>query len=234
MNLKFRATQPELLDNLECQGEEVSQNLRELDFINKWLGGNALSISILKAYFKNRPSSSTPSRFLDLGSGSGDLAHQCHLLLQKKGQAYTVGIDANPFMCDYANTYHKEENLTFRCLNIFDAQELPEHDIFHACLILHHFTEEELINVFQKLKKETKELVIINDLHRHPLAYYSIKWLTQLFSKSEFVKHDAPLSVAKGFKKKELEKVILAAGWKPEQIEIRWRWAFRWAICLRQ
>jgi hypothetical protein len=71
----------------------------------------------------------------------------------------------------------------------------------------------------------------INDLHRHAFAYYSIRALTRLFSKSYLVKNDAPLSVLRGFKKKEFISLLNQAG--IPNYTIRWRWAFRWLIIVR-
>jgi hypothetical protein len=65
-------------------------------------------------------------------------------------------------------------------------------------------------------------------LQRHPLAYYSIKILTRLFSKSYLVKNDAPLSVLRGFHKKELVNILQAANIASFSIE--WRNAFRWLV----
>jgi hypothetical protein len=67
-------------------------------------------------------------------------------------------------------------------------------------------------------------------LHRHPVAYYSIKALTNLFSGSYLVKNDAPLSVLRAFRKKELQNLLLAAGIK--NYSLRWKWAFRWQLIL--
>jgi hypothetical protein len=68
----------------------------------------------------------------------------------------------------------------------------------------------------------------INDLHRHPFAYYSIKWLTGLFSKSYLVKNDAPLSVLRGFKRKELEMFNVQCSIL--NARLKWKWAFRWLL----
>ncbi len=68
----------------------------------------------------------------------------------------------------------------------------------------------------------------INDLHRNAIAHHSIKLLTTLFSRSYLVKNDAPLSVLKGFKRKELRDHLELAGIRNYQIE--WKWAFRWLI----
>jgi predicted nuclease with RNAse H fold len=41
------------------------------------------------------------------------------------------------------------------------------------------------------------------------------------------VQHDAPLSVARGFRRAELAAIAKQAGLRPT---IRWHWAFRWAL----
>jgi hypothetical protein len=69
---------------------------------------------------------------------------------------------------------------------------------------------------------------IINDIHRHWLAYYSIKLLTRIFSRSMMVRFDAPLSVLRAFRKKELEVILRNAG--ISNFKIKWMWAFRWQV----
>jgi hypothetical protein len=69
---------------------------------------------------------------------------------------------------------------------------------------------------------------VINDLQRHWFAYYSIKFLTRLLNGSALVKHDAPVSVLRGFRKSELEALIAAA--KVKNVTISWKWAFRYLI----
>ena len=68
----------------------------------------------------------------------------------------------------------------------------------------------------------------VNDLHRHPLAYHSIKLITSLFSKSYLVKNDAPLSVARGFKKDELIEILQQSS--IIHYQLKWMWAFRWLL----
>ena len=74
--------------------------------------------------------------------------------------------------------------------------------------------------------------VVINDLHRHPLAYYGISILSTLFSKSYLVKHDAKLSVLKGFKKAEWIYFLKTKHFK--NYEIEWIWAFRHLITIQK
>jgi hypothetical protein len=40
-----RSTQTELLDNDDIPFEDIKQNMKELDFINRWLGGHSITLS---------------------------------------------------------------------------------------------------------------------------------------------------------------------------------------------
>jgi hypothetical protein len=82
--------------------------------------------------------------------------------------------------------------------------------------------------MFRWMHENSRSGFFINDLHRHPLAYHSIRLLTCFFSKSYLVKHDAPLSVLRGFKKKEMEELLNSAG--IQHYKIQWKWAFRWLV----
>ena len=116
-------------------------------------------------------------------------------------------------------------------LNILDNSfAVLRYDVVLATLFLHHFSDRQLIEIFKSLKKQARIGIVVNDLHRHPLAYYSIKLLTVFFSKSSMVKYDAPLSVLRGFSKKELKAILELAGIK--HYSITWKWAFRWQIII--
>jgi len=78
------------------------------------------------------------------------------------------------------------------------------------------------------MQANSRQGFFINDLHRHPLAYYSIKFLTSIFSRSKLVKNDAPLSVARGFKRKDWVWLMNESGLKAGLIQ--WKWAFRYLI----
>jgi 2-polyprenyl-3-methyl-5-hydroxy-6-metoxy-1,4-benzoquinol methylase len=229
-DFKSRSKELELMDDLNCSGQVVEQTLRELEFINRTLGGNAVTVQGVMALIGHR---STAVSILDLGCGGGDML----LLLQKKLQSENVpatflGIDANPHIVDYA-IRHCDGNpwISFKAVDIFSKNfKQLKCDVAIATLFLHHFTDEQLVGIFKQLIEQVTIGIVINDLHRHPLAFHSISLLTIFFSKSAMVKYDAPLSVLRGFKKKELTGILDRAGIK--KYSIHWRWAFRWQIVI--
>jgi len=219
------------MDDFTCEGQIVEQTLRELEVINSKLGGNKISLHGLIALLNDK--NGQVFKVADLGCGGGDILKLFNHWGEKHNKHFElVGIDANPFIIDYARKNLKGiQNISFKTQNILTKEFRTQNfDIIHCSLFLHHFTEEELIYLLSNFKKQARIGVVINDLHRHWLAYYLIKILTKLFSKSSMVKYDAPLSVARAFRKNEIIELLNQAG--IERYEIKWRWAFRWEIII--
>jgi 2-polyprenyl-3-methyl-5-hydroxy-6-metoxy-1,4-benzoquinol methylase len=227
-----RSETVEIMDDLNCSGPIVDQTLLELEFINKWLGGNAVTLSGLNKVLQNF--SSTSFKIADLGCGGGDMLVLIKDQLTKKNiKATCTGIDANPNIIEYArkNTDSHAE-INFKAIDVLSNEFRQESfDIVFATLFFHHFTQDQLIDLFAHLNKTTRCGIVINDLHRHPLAYYSIKFLTKTFSKSPMVVNDAPLSVHRGFTRAELKEILSAAG--ITSYSLQWKWAFRWQLVIQ-
>lgn len=229
-----RSKEKEFLDDLQCEGDDLKQNLRELKFINKWLGGNNVTLSGLEKALLN-VQIKEPLRIADLGCGGGDILE----LIAKWGREknmpmFLTGVDANAYIIEYAkkNTVEYPE-IRYELLNVFSEQFASmKFDLVNCTLFCHHFDDESLVKLFSQLRNQTRIAVVINDLHRHWFAYYSISWLTKFFSRSYMVKNDAKLSVLRGFSRKELEAIIRKAGYT--DFSVSWKWAFRWEAVLRK
>jgi 2-polyprenyl-3-methyl-5-hydroxy-6-metoxy-1,4-benzoquinol methylase len=223
-----RSTGIEIMDDLNCSGEVVHQTLRELEFINRTLGGNAVTVTGVKQLLKGNKGESI--HILDLGCGGGDMLKL--LKSRIKIKATGKGVDANPHIVDYARQHNQDPSISFAAMDILSDEFRREScDVAIATLFFHHFSDSQLVKIFSHLKKQARIGIVINDLHRHPLAYHSIKLLTGLFSKSSMVKYDAPLSVLRGFSRKELVSILDQAG--IENCTLTWKWAFRWEIVIK-
>ena len=228
-----RSYQPELMDDLELANDALRKNLDELEVINKYLGGNSVVIGALeKLRIKKLIHHQKNIRIADLGCGGGDTLREIAKWAKKrKLNVELIGIDANSFMLDYASEKAKQQDLhiVFKKIDIFsEIFEQESYDISICSLFCHHFTNEELLHIFKQVQKNTRMAFIINDLHRHWFAYYSIKYITKILNGSHLVQHDAPLSVLRAFKRKELENLLDSANFT--YYELGWRWAFRYQI----
>lgn len=236
-NLTHRSYEKELIDNLELDNDALRENLEELALINKYLGGNQVTISGLSKLISNPNSPITNNQssitIADLGCGGGDMLMVMADWAKKKGvNAQFIGIDANDFMINFAKERTRNyQNISYLHQNIF-SEEFQEHsfDIVTMTLFCHHFEDEALIKILQQFRKQTRLGVVINDIHRHWFAYHSIAWITKLFLKSYLVKNDAKLSVWRAFRRKDLVNIIQKAGYT--NYSIRWKWAFRWEVVL--
>jgi 2-polyprenyl-3-methyl-5-hydroxy-6-metoxy-1,4-benzoquinol methylase len=232
VSLDERCYEMEIMDDLDCSGEVVNQTLRELELINKWLGGNAVTINALSQVLKT-VQKEQPHALVDLGCGGGDMLRIINRFARSKGYNLSLtGVDANPNIIAFAREYNKAlRDVEFETVNILSPEFFQHHyDIAIGTLFFHHFTSDEISNFLQNLRGNVSTALIINDIHRHPLAYYSIRFLTSLFSKSSMVRFDAPLSVRRAFKRKELVEIIEKAGYN--HYSLRWKWAFRWQVII--
>ena len=218
------------MDDLTLAADALRQNLDELETINTWLGGYRPVLNAL-ARLKSRWPAGRPLQLADLGSGGGDTLRHVARWARKNGVAVELtGIDANAFMLEYATAKSREyPEISYRQLDIFSPEfQAQPYDILTSSLFCHHFTDEELVPLLRQWHRQAGVAVVINDLHRHWLAYYSIQWLTRLLGGSYLVRHDAPLSVARAFRREDWMKLLAQAG--IEKYELRWRWAFRWQV----
>ncbi|MBA2612556.1 MAG: methyltransferase domain-containing protein [Bacteroidetes bacterium] len=228
MLLSTRSYKKEFLDLDDIKTPDLNRNLLELDIINKNLGGYNASINGLKTIFKNSNSINT---ILDIGFGGGDSIKQLSKLSKQYGkEVFFYGVDLKTDCVKYAEKNLEgivNKQLICDDYRNISSELLKKVDVIHCSLFLHHLTNEEIISLF-KFCKQHHCMILANDLHRHWLAYYSIKYLTALFSRSYLVKNDAPLSVKRGFKKNELLLLLKEAGYK--NYSVTWSWAFRYII----
>ena len=140
-----------------------------------------------------------------------------------------VGIDIKKECIDYA--IERSRNYPNIRYVISDYRHIEESfDIVHCSLFTHHLDDTQLEHYLDWSTEKSSIGVIINDLHRNFLAYYSIKLLTLLFSKSYLVRNDACLSVLRSFRAKEWTAHAHKAGL---ECQVSWIWAFRYATILK-
>lgn len=220
-----RRSTPELMDDPAVNDGNVDRALKELSVINRWLGGyrvSRLGVGRLSSFLPpNRPVT-----VLDIGAGGSDLAKA----LAPLGRRFDVtSLDINFHACARA----QEQQQPVTAVN-GSAFSLPfrdrSFDVVHASLFLHHCSDAEAQTVLAAFLRVARCGVVINDLHRHSIAYAGITLLTGVLSRSELVRHDAPVSVLRAFRRNEFDSLLSSA---PQvSTSISWHWAFRWCVCI--
>jgi 2-polyprenyl-3-methyl-5-hydroxy-6-metoxy-1,4-benzoquinol methylase len=230
MKFEHRSSEKELLDRNDIPFADIERNMAELEVINSKLGGHRITIEGLKSLLNKFPIEERAKTLVvcEIGCGGGDnlswilrWAKKCSINIR------LIGIDINAQCIEYARKHNDHSAMQFICGDYAETLvQIEKADIIFSSLFCHHFSDEELVQMFSLMKRRAKKGCFINDLHRHAFAYYSIKFLTTWFSKSYLVKNDAPISVLRGFKRKELHRLLTRAGIRGFHLE--WKWAFRW------
>jgi 2-polyprenyl-3-methyl-5-hydroxy-6-metoxy-1,4-benzoquinol methylase len=238
MNFAQRSAQPELLDSDNIPFEDIKRNMEELNIINTWLGGHDITISgvikLIGLRYAHDPANEEPVHICEVGCGGGDNLQTIYYWCRKHGiKVRCTGIDIKPECIEYAKQRATEmKDAKWICADYATCdfgEDKP--DIIFSSLFCHHFSNERLLHVLQWKRQQSGTGFFINDLNRHPLAYFFIRLLTRLFSKSYLVKNDAPLSVLRGFRKKEWKRLLQQAGM--QNATVQWRWAFRHLVVVR-
>lgn len=223
--MKQRSSQKEHLDRDDIPAADIHRNMRELNTINTWLGGHRITVK----GFAQLAGQHKRLHVCEIGCGGGDnlvaiqkWANQHEIALQ------VTGIDWNPDCLTVAKAQVQLVDAHWLAADYRTVVLEQKPDIVFSSLFCHHFSTAELVPQLQWMEANSRLGFFINDLHRHALAYWSIKGLTALFSRSYLVKNDAPISVARGFLKSEWQDLLAAAGLPSARIQ--WEWAFRHLI----
>ena len=222
----YRSQEEEIMDHLEMNGDLLINTLDQIASINKWLGGNRLTLDGLKKLLINHNKEQV-LKVLDLGCGNGDMLREVADYGREHGYRFSlVGVDANQATIDYAIKLSQDySEITYLSQDVLSSEfSVHQCDIVLSTLFLHHFDDVVALDLIQSLVSQAKIGVIVNDLHRHKGAYYLFKLLS-LFIKNEMVKTDGAISILRGFKRADLEQYAAAINYKNT---ITWRWAFRY------
>ncbi|WP_299667005.1 methyltransferase domain-containing protein [uncultured Polaribacter sp.] len=231
ISTKHRTDKEEIMDDFSIGGDLLRDTLDKLEHINRWLGGNKVTVNGLKEILKNHPKEQE-IKIVDIGCGHGDILRDVAKFGRKNDYKMKLfGVDANPTAIAYANELSLNyPELSFETQDIFsDEFKSRKFDVVLATLFLHHFKEPELVSFLGNTIKQTKIGIVVNDLHRHTLAYY-LFMLLSIFIANKMIIEDGLTSVLRGFKRKDLESISNKINVKPQ---ISWKWAFRYLWILK-
>ena len=232
VDTSHRSSEIEIMDDFTMEGILIRDTLDKIEIINRFLGGNTVTIKGLKNLIKNQSKNKTIT-IVDLGCGNGDILRDVAKFGRKNNYSFKlIGIDANLAAINYAKELSKEySELSFKTIDILSEDFKKEsYDIVLCTLFLHHFKNEELISFLKTTIEKATIGVVVNDLHRHKLAYYLFK-LIGFFIKNKMVRQDGLTSVLRAFKRKDLENISTQI---KVHFSIQWKWAFRYLWILKK
>lgn len=199
MVFKTRSTEPERIDTGDHTPEEYETFLREIAFINRYLGdARALRRSLFREIERL---DLREFSVLDVACGSGELLRQTAELARRSGRyARLTGIDLHEL-----SFVEPAAGISFVR---GDAFRLPfadgSFDFAISSLFFHHLSDEQIPLALSEMSRVARRGVFVIDLERRRTAYYLYKLFCLGFRISPLVTHDGSLSVKKGFDRGEL------------------------------
>ena len=194
--LNGRVLKPELLDTL--QPEEARASLADLVRVNKYWGGH----STLRKLVDRAIAPGEAFTLLDVGAASGDMGRVV-------GEMRPLGRVTS---LDYIESHLIGGE---QCV-AGDAFALPfaarSFDYVFSSLFLHHFTDEQVVELLAGFGRVARKQVLVIDLWRHPVPYYFISRTRWLFGWHPVTVYDGAISVEAAFSPQELTNLARRAG----------------------
>lgn len=234
-DLTRRLWNDEWMDDFSITDDRLRRALDELRWVNRLLGGYGTMKAVLRPWLQAQRGRTV--QVLDLGTGVADYPEVLVRWARQLGvDVQVTALDANPATVAYAGQVLDRrlppalrQRIT---LATGDALALPypdqSFDLVLASMFLHHFTHAAAVQVVREMQRLARQGLLVNDLHRHPLAWAGIRSLVAVLPVSPMFHHDGPLSVRRAFRRADLAAIAREAGlhrWR-----IRWHWAFRWSL----
>lgn len=228
--LAVRALESELMDDFSQGGVELAEAHRHLRRLNKLFGAARPVCRGLDRLWKEV---GKPERWtiMDVGCGAGELNRTVFRWARRRGVRLSlILVDKSEEACEEAGRlFGGDERVQIWRDDLFG---LPEScvDVVTASQFAHHFSEEELIAVVRRMSALARVGVVLADIHRHWLAWAAVSLATRMVSGNRYIRHDGPLSVAKGFQDDDWGK--LGRSLPSCQLTYEWIALFRYVVTI--
>ncbi len=221
-----RSTEPEMMDLPGQPRELLTEDLRNLRRINRYLGchRNVLR-GLARLVSSNKLRAFT---LLDIGTGSADIpAVIVRWARANHVRARIVALERDPVGVQEAaeQTRKFSEITVIRGDGISPPFDAACFDFVLASQLLHHFSDSEIIAALRTWARLARVAIIVNDLVRHPLAYHGIRLVAKIFTRNEMTRTDGPRSVERACTTSEWRELFRRAN--IGKFSVQWALPFR-------
>ena len=211
--LKERSATKEIMDLGGRDSAEIQGAYRLLARVNRFLGGRRVILKHLERFAK-RWSETEAVRILDVGTGGGDIPKAIIDWARKKRHRVLIfGLDKSEEALSFAREQCKNYPEIFWVhADLEPSPFLPKSfDYVVSSMTFHHLSEAEAGRALAIFETLARRGIIVNDLLRRARAYLWISFFSR-FTKNKMFRNDAPLSVLRGFRREEVERIKKSAG----------------------
>ena len=206
-NLSVRALEDEQMDDPALLPEEYNTVLADLGRVNRWTFAARPTLGFLR----RATAGAKTFTLLDVGFGDGGMLRAIAGWARTRGiEARLTGVDLNPKSAAAARAMTPPgAAIDWRT---GDYRDLGRFDVVISSLVAHHMTADQL-RVFLTWQEGNAERGwLVNDLHRHGLAYRGYPLLARLLGVHRIVREDGQLSIARAYRPGEWAGILQEAG----------------------
>ena len=222
-SLAVRATAEELMDAPDLPAADYATVLRDLAQVNAVTLAARPTLAFLRRV--TRPGGHY--RLLDVGFGDGDMLRRIARWGQRHDRRFDlVGVDLNPNSAPAARVRTPASGIDYRTGD-YRALAAEPWDLVISSLVAHHMTREQLVAFLAFMARHARAGWLVNDLHRHAVAYAAWPALAAAFRWHPIVRHDGHLSIARSYRPPEWPALLREAG-----VKARVYRAFPFRLCV--
>jgi 2-polyprenyl-3-methyl-5-hydroxy-6-metoxy-1,4-benzoquinol methylase len=224
--LKYRSFYPEQMDAPGLDPVIYTRVLNDLSRVNSWTLGRRPTIGFLTRSIGK----ADHFTLLDVGFGQGDMLRAVARWAQRRGMtAELIGVDLNPKSAAVAEAATPSDlRIEYRTGDYRDLGR--QFDFVISNLVAHHMTADQLRDFLQYMEAHASRGWIINDLHRHQLAFAVYPLLCRVMGWHQIVRQDGQLSIARSFRPVEWRSILEGAQVEAGAAKIVRRFPFRLCV----
>ena len=205
-SLRARAIAAEQMDDPALAPAIYDAVLADLGRVNRW----TLAARPTLDFVARATRGLDRFRLIDVGSGEGGMLRRIATWAKQHGKtAELVGIDLNPKSASVALAATPADlRIEWRT---GDYRDQGPFDLVVSSLVAHHMDEDELRTFLRWMDASALRGWLVNDLHRHSLAYLGYPLLARLLGVHRIVREDGQLSIARAFRPAEWRSLLADA-----------------------
>ena len=226
-----RSPETEMMDGADVSEAEFAACLSDLARVNTVTRARPPTLAWLTHATRGWPRG-TAFTLLDVGFGEGDMLRAVHRWATRRGlRPILSGVDLNPRSAPAARAATDAGlGIDYETGDVFGPAYDHPFDFVVSSLVAHHMADAEIVRFLGWMERTARRGWFVNDLHRHPVAFYGFKVLSTLARWHRFVRHDGPVSVARSFRRADWDALLAAAGVARDAVTVRWRLPFRLCV----
>jgi 2-polyprenyl-3-methyl-5-hydroxy-6-metoxy-1,4-benzoquinol methylase len=204
----------EWLERGRLSRPEVVRNLRDMEVVNRRLGGTRSVLAHMQPVFASlRPGDS--ATVLDVASGGGDLLRAVARVARARGvRLHAIGLDLHPEALRYARS--RSRHYPELCWIRGTSDELPfpprSFDLVVCSCFLHHLSPERATEFLREAAEISRGWVIAGDLVRSRSAYLAFCAVAPILGLHPVTRHDGAVSIQRAYSPDEVAAFAAAAG----------------------